>query len=126
MNAAVAAYRQSSIDTATPGQLVVMLYDGVLTALGKVEAALNPTGLDIDVAHKELTRCQSIVSELMGTLNMSAGPVASNLAMLYEYSHRQLVAANLAKRFDPADPVRQIFTDLRDAWAQIVAGWEGA
>jgi flagellar secretion chaperone FliS len=124
MNAAVAAYRQSSIDTATPGQLVVMLYDGVLSALAKVETALNPARLDIELAHKELTRCQAIITELMGTLDMSAGPVASNLAMLYEYSHRQLVSANLAKTFDPTDPVRRIFTDLRDAWAQIVASWE--
>ena len=125
MNAALAAYRQNSIDTATPGQLVVMLYDGVITALGKVETTLGGGSPDIELAHRELTRCQAIVSELMGTLDMSAGSVAANLSMLYEYSHRQLVAANLSKRFEPAEPVRRIFVDLRDAWAQILAGWEG-
>lgn len=125
MNAALAAYRQNSIDTATPGQLVVMLYDGVITALGKVQATLDGGAPDLELVHKELTRCQAIVSELMGTLDMSAGSVAANLSMLYEYSHRQLVAANLAKRFEPAEPVKRIFVDLRDAWAQIVAGWEG-
>lgn len=124
MNAALAAYRQSSVDTATPGQLVVMLYEGVLIALDKVESSLDASGLDLELAHKELTRCQAIVGELLQTLDPSVRPMASNLAGLYEFCHRQLVASNLSKSFEPAEPVRRIFSELRDAWASAVTGWE--
>jgi flagellar protein FliS len=118
MNASLIAYRQSSIETATPGQLVVMLYEGLLTALDKAGTALQRPG-DVEEAHSEFTRAQAIVMELASTLNMSAGPVAHNLAAIYEYCHSQLVKANISKSIEPAEPVRTIFADLRDAWVQI-------
>lgn len=124
MNAALDAYRQSSVDTATPAQLVVMLYDGVLTAIDKVETALDQSRPEFELAHRELTRAQAIVLELLQTLDMSVGPVATNLAALYEFCHRQLVRSNVEKQFEPAEPVRAIFRDLRDAWASLSGGGE--
>lgn len=118
MNSGLMAYRQNSVETATPGQLVVMMYDGVLTALDKAEGALLDRP-DIELCHKEFTRAQAIIMELLATLDMSAGNVAHSLASLYEYSHNQLVKANVGKSFGPAKPVRDIFADLRDAWVQV-------
>lgn len=125
MSAALAAYRRNSIDTATPGGLVVMLYDGLLTALDRAEAALDLRRPDIEAAHRELTRSQDIVLELLQSLDRSAGPIVGSLAGLYEYCHHQLVEANLLKDIAPALPVRSIFTDLRGAWASIVEGSPG-
>ena len=116
--AALSAYQQNSIDTASPARLIVMLYDGVVTALDKTAAALS-TPIDIELAHKELTRCQDIVLELMQALNHDAGDMAVRLATIYEYCHHQLVQANAAKDFSHAQPVRDIFADLRDAWTEI-------
>ena len=116
--AALSAYRQNSVDTASPGRLIVMLYEGVVTALDKTEAALS-TPVDVEVAHKELTRCQDIVLELMQALNHDAGEMAVRLATLYEYCHHQLVQANATKDMTHAEPVRAIFADLRDAWTEI-------
>ena len=116
--AALSAYRQNSIDTASPGRLIVMLYEGVVTALDKTEAALSMP-VDVEVAHKELTRCQDIVLELMQALNHDAGEMAVRLATLYEYCHHQLVQANATKDMTHAEPVRAIFADLRDAWTEI-------
>jgi flagellar secretion chaperone FliS len=118
MNSGLMAYRQNSVETATPGQLVVMLYNGVLTALDKAEAALEGRP-DIELAHEEFTRAQAIIMELLATLDMSAGAVAHSLASLYEYSHTQLVKANVNKKFSHAEPVHTIFADLRDAWVEI-------
>lgn len=119
MNAALAAYAQNSIDTASQGQLIVMLYDGLLAALAKSERALDASPLDIETAHGELTRAQAIIAELLGSLNPEAGDVSRSLGSLYEYCHRQLVEANVTKNFSPAEPVRSIFLDLRGAWATI-------
>lgn len=122
MESAFAVYRQNSIETASPGQLVVMLYDGLLTALDKSERAIDMTPTDISVAHKELTRCQDIVLELMQSLNANAGEIAANLATTYEYCHHQLVQANTSKDFSHAEPVREVFKELREAWVAIVEG----
>lgn len=119
MNAALAAYQRNSVDTATRQQLVTMLYDGLLTALDRAEATLDSPRPDIELAHRELTRSQDIVMELMSSLNAGAGPIATSLASLYEYCHRQLVEANVMKDFGPAQPVRSIFVDLRGAWVAI-------
>lgn len=116
--AALSAYRQNSVDTASPARLIVMLYEGVVTALDKSAAALVGP-VDIELAHKELTRCQDIVLELMQALNHDAGEMAVRLATLYEYCHHQLVRANATKDFTHAQPVREIFADLRDAWTEI-------
>jgi flagellar protein FliS len=118
MNSALAAYTQNSVDTASQGRLIVMLYDGLLTALDRSEHALAGP-VDIGVAHRELTRGQAIIEELIGALDPAAGDVARSLASLYEYCHHQLVMANVAKEFGPAEPVRSIFQDLRGAWATI-------
>ena len=118
MNTALAAYTQNSVDTASQGQLIVMLYDGLLTALDKSERALAEP-IDIGIAHHELTRAQAIVEELIGALNPAGGDVARSLASVYEYCHHQLVMANVGKVFGPAEPVRSIFEDLRGAWATI-------
>lgn len=122
MSAALAAYRRNSIDTASPGGLVVMLYDRLLTALDRAEAALGLPRPDIESAHREFTRSQDIVLELLSSLDRSAGPIVGSLARLYEYCHHQLVEANLLKDIGPALPVRSIFSDLRGAWASIVEG----
>ena len=116
--AALSAYQQNSIDTASPARLIVMLYDGVVTALDKTAAALTAP-VDIELAHGELTRCQDIVIELMQALNHDAGEMAVRLATLYEYCHHQLVQANASKDFARAQPVRDIFADLRGAWTEI-------
>lgn len=116
--AALSAYRQNSIDTASPARLIVMLYEGVVTALDKTAVALTAP-VDIELAHKELTRCQDIVLELMAALNHDAGEMAVRLATIYEYCHHQLVQANAGKDFAHAQPVRDIFADLRDAWTEI-------
>ena len=116
--AALSAYQQNSIDTASPGRLIVMLYEGMVTALDKTEAALS-TPVDVELAHRELTRCQDIVLELMQALNHDAGEMAVRLATLYEYCHHQLVQANATKDYGHAEPVRDIFADLRDAWTEV-------
>ena len=117
--AALSAYSQNSIDTASPGRLIVMLYEGVVTALDKASNALVSTPKDIELAHTELTRCQDIVIELMQALNHDAGEMAIRLATLYEYCHHQLVQANASKDMSHAEPVKTIFADLRDAWTEI-------
>ena len=118
----VLAYQQNSVETAGPGHLVVMLYDGLLAAVDAATSAMTEEGWNVEVAHDRLTRAQEIVTELLGSLDPRGGSITSSLAELYEFCHHQLVEANLHKSPEPLNPVRAILTDLREAWATIVAG----
>lgn len=112
------AYRQQAVTTASPAQLVLMCYDGVLTALTRARQ-----GQDIETRNRELQRAQAILSELSATLDHErGGAIASSLAELYGYCTRQLVAANLRGEMALLDDVQEVVGGLRDAWQQACCG----
>ncbi|MCL6442188.1 MAG: flagellar export chaperone FliS [Alicyclobacillus sp.] len=119
MNMAYQAYRQTSIQTAAPDRLLIMLYDGLILALARAKTALE-TG-DLASAHQQLIKAQDIVREgLVGPLDMQYD-VAKSLANLYQYWHRRLVEANLNKQVDPVDEILAHARDFRETWIQVAA-----
>ncbi len=117
------AYQSQAVGTAGPLQLVLMLYDRALAAIARSEWALKNKELgSIELAHKELTRAQDIVTELMLSLDHDqGGEISSSLNAIYQFCLDQLTQANLSK--DPAALpfVAKSLTDLREAWAHIAA-----
>ena len=70
------AYRANSILTASPGPLVLMLFDGALKALATARTACDDPNQDprrFEVIHQQITKAQKIIAELQGTLNLEAG-----------------------------------------------------
>ena len=65
------AYRASAVLTASPGQLVVMLYDGARRFLHQAAVAMGER--DIPGAHNKLTRAEDIIRHLRNTLDMDQG-----------------------------------------------------
>ena len=118
------AYRQVATQTAPPGQLVLMLYDGAIRFL---ERAL--TGFDYtDPGERNLTinnnlnRAMDIVRELNVCLNTEAGgQLASTLRDLYSYMERRLLESNLKKHRTGVDEVVGQLKELRDAWFTMLA-----
>ena len=113
-----AAYKQSSILTATPGQLVVMLYDGCLRFLHQAAYAMREG--KVGEADARLTRAEAIIDELLNTLDLErGGVVASRLQGIYVFCIRHLLEARAER--DPAmiDKVAELLGELRDAWAQV-------
>jgi len=111
------AYRESAVLTATPEQLVVMLYDGANRFLVQSAAAMRhaQTGL----AGEKLRRAEAIIDELLATLDMSVGDVAERLQALYLFFKEHLMAARLKQ--DPAkvDEVARLMRELRSSWAAV-------
>ncbi|WP_433747770.1 flagellar export chaperone FliS [Paenibacillus amylolyticus] len=106
-------YKQSSVQTSTPGQLVIMLYDGAIrftkTGLEGIEAR------DYFKANVNLGKAQTIISELMSTLNQSY-PVAKTLFSLYEYMNYLLIQANIKKETKYGEEVLGYLQELRETW----------
>jgi flagellar biosynthetic protein FliS len=89
------AYRSQAVGTAGPLQLVLMLYDRALAAIARSEWALNNREPgSIELAHKELTRAQDIVTELMLSLDHDkGGEISSSLNAIYEFCLERLTQA---------------------------------
>ena len=115
-----AAYRQQSILTATPGQLVVMLYDGCLRFLHQAAHAMR--GGDMAETNARLIRAEAIIDELHATLDLEqGGVVASRLQGIYVFCNRHLLEARSAQEPEMIEKVSELLAELRDAWAQIAA-----
>jgi flagellar secretion chaperone FliS len=110
-------YTQHNVRTATPGQLVVMLYDGMIRFLQQAAAAMERG--EPGEAGLKMSRAQAIVTELRCTLDMTQGSISQNLAAVYDWATDEMTAARMSR--DPArlGPVIRGMTELRGAWAQI-------
>jgi flagellar protein FliS len=113
-------YRATKVETAGQVDLVVMLYQGAVRFTRVAIDALERN--DLKAAHTNLVRAQDIVVELLGSLNRDAGgQIAGQLASVYDYCFRRLVAANVQKDAAPAREVVGILRDLGTAWQEIAA-----
>jgi flagellar protein FliS len=114
------AYYQTQIQSQSPLELVVMLYDGALRFL---QMAADATRRNDLVAKREgMSRSLAIIGELQNTLNLrEGGEVALSLDRLYTYITGRLVDANAKKDPVPIDEAIRLLRPVRDAWAQIAA-----
>lgn len=109
-------YRQTSIVTASPEKLLLLLFDGAIMRVQQAAVALEEQ--DWEKAHGLLLRTQDIFSELENTLNPEAGEVASNLRALYAFYRREVVKANLEKNSEHLEPVMEFLRDYRQMWEE--------
>jgi flagellar secretion chaperone FliS len=114
------AYRQTQVQSRTPLELVVMLYDGALKSMTTASEAIERR--DIPARRDAISRALAIVSELQSTLNIAeGGQVAASLDELYGFANRRLLDAAMKNDAKPIDEVRRVFETLRDAWQTIAA-----
>lgn len=118
-------YQQTHVQSRSPLELVVMLYDGALRFVGEAQSALERK--DLTAKREAISRTLAIVSELQSTLNMEeGGDIARSLDALYAYASSRLLEANMQN--DPArlEELARLFGTLRDAWAEISTRTEAA
>lgn len=120
------SYRRIATQTAPPGQLILMLYDGAIRAL---EQALGGFGSDDPATanaaiHNGVQKAVEIVRELNCSLNMEqGGECAATLRRLYDYFERRLFESNLRKDRTGIEEVLRHLQTLRDAWATMLTQW---
>jgi len=111
------AYRENSIMTASPEQLVVMLYDGAGRFLRQAEGSmLEGSWLQ---ASEKLSRAEAIIDELLATLDMDAGEVADRLQSIYVFCKMRLIEARIERDAVRVDQVARLLCELREAWSQV-------
>jgi flagellar secretion chaperone FliS len=113
------AYRQNSVLSASPEQLVLMLYDGALRFLRQAAVAMREA--DVTNANGRLRRAEAILDELRVTLDPSAGELAERLDAIYVFCRQLLVQAQLEQDPSRIEAAVDLIGELRDAWAAICA-----
>jgi flagellar protein FliS len=114
-------YRATVAETASPVELVVMLYQGVIRFTERAIAAVERSDVVLD--HESFIRAQDIVAELASSLNLEdGGQVALSLLAIYDYSLRLLADANVRKVTHPAAEVAGIFRELLSSWKAVASG----
>jgi flagellar secretion chaperone FliS len=105
------AYRENSIMTASPEQLVVMLYDGAGRFLRQAEGSMiDGSWLQ---ASEKLSRAEAIIDELLATLDMDAGEVADRLQSIYVFCKTRLIEARIERLEALAAEEAQLVADER-------------
>jgi len=110
---------ESQLATATPHQLVAMLFDGFMEALAQGRGAMRQG----DPAAKGLAigRAVRIIEEgLRASLDMTGGGTLSqDLAELYTYVTMRLTLGNLRNDEEALAECQRLIQPLQDAWRSI-------
>lgn len=119
-----AAYREMEVLAATPGQLVVIVYDQLLVSLRRARLALD--GGTAELRGATLERCRAILTELLVTLDHDRGAgIARELSGLYTFFLAELVDVGTHRDARRLDRITAMVGELRDAFAQAAAETEG-
>ena len=117
------SYRQIATQTATPGQLVLMLYDGAIASLERAMTGFqqdDPLELNRTI-NNNILRAQAILGELNASLNMEVGgEFAATMRRLYNYFDSRLHDSNMAKNPEGIQEVLHRLGVLREAWAEML------
>jgi len=112
------AYATTQVQTASPVQVVVLLYDGTIQAMKLAQEGMQNN-------HREdkarfLGRALRVVSELSATLNMEqGGAVARDLRRIYEFVIHELTQANLLNQPERLDGPIRCLGVIREAWLEL-------
>jgi flagellar protein FliS len=118
-------YQTVAIQTASTGELVLLLYDGAIRFLAEATFAIEQRRLD--AASTSLFKAQEVVLELYAGLDYEqGGDLASNLSRLYIYMYETLLKANLKKDLEQIESVGKLLHELRAVWRIAVHGKSAA
>jgi flagellar protein FliS len=119
---AIASYRTNRVETASPLQLVVMLYQELLRRIELGARALE--GEVPTEATPHLHRAREILVELLASLQPEAGNErrVANLDRLYKWGAAELVAAGRDRDAARARKVAGALMPLLEGWSAILYG----
>ena len=121
-NMAAKAYGNNRIETATPAELTLMLYEGAVKFCNIAIVALEKK--DYEKTNANIQKCRNIIVELTSTLNMKY-PVAEDFKRMYDYIFALLVEANLKKDMELLNRALEELHDMRDVGKEVMKRAKG-
>ena len=112
-----AAYANNKISTASPADLVLMLYEGAIKFCNIAIAAIENN--DIEKAHKNIVKVQKIIQEFQIALDFRYA-TAKNFNDVYMYLLQRLTEANIKKDKEILEEVLKHLRTMRDTWKEVM------
>ncbi len=116
-------YREAAARSASPGQLVLMLFDGALRFMQSSLDGFLETDLirRHEAVHNNLQKTQAVLTELQATLNLEVGgEFGMTMYRLYDFMKDELRKANQTKDRSSIEVVIELLSPIRDAWSQML------
>jgi flagellar protein FliS len=112
-------YRTVQVTTSTPGERLLLVYDGLFRFLGEGATALEAK--DRARGCERIERSHALLAELAGSLDSKHAPeLCDNLEAIYLFCMGRLVRANLEQDAQLVREVIRVLTPLREAWVTAV------
>lgn len=113
-------YREMEVKTSSPARLILLLYNEAIKCLNEAKEKIGAK--DTKGGNDLLVKAQKIIRELMCSLNLEVGEIATRWYSLYEFIHYRLIQANLQKDVQIVEEALKLLKPLRDAWIKAVEG----
>ena len=114
---AAAAYQGTKVNTASPAELTLMLYEGAIKFCNKAIYAIENN--DIPARNLNFQKAQKIITQLRVTLDFKY-PVANDFDRVYDYINRRLVEANVKADTTIAEDALRYIREMRDTWKEVM------
>lgn len=122
-NSAISAYQrigvETSIESANPYKLILMLFEGAQEALNRAKMHMQLN--EIAEKGQMISKAIMIIDHgLKASLDMNAGgDLAIRLQALYDYMTHQLLVANIQNNVEKITEVNKLLFELYSAWKEI-------
>ncbi|MEO8874549.1 MAG: flagellar export chaperone FliS [Polyangiaceae bacterium] len=114
-------YKNVQVKTSSPGEVLVMLYDGLFRFLTEAKTCME-TGERTRAAER-ISRCHEIFQQLVLGLNHEIAPeLCENLQSLYLFCMGHIVQSNIQQQPEKLAEVMRVLQPLREAWTTVVRG----
>ncbi|WP_216830360.1 flagellar export chaperone FliS [Alkalihalobacterium elongatum] len=111
------AYKQNTANTASPGELTLMLYNGCLKFINRAKKAMEEN--NVEQRNENIARAEAIVRELMVTLK-TENEVGKNMLRMYDFIINRLIEANIKNDLDALNQAEDFVIQFRDTWKQVL------
>ena len=114
-------YLEASINSASPEELIIKVYDALLLFARQALDAMEARPNDIQSRHDLLRRAQRACALLMGSLRLDLdSDIPGNLFRIYEFWHHQLVAANMQNDPQKVRELLPMIAGMRETWVEAI------
>ena len=116
MNAAT-LYQGTKVNTASPAELTLMLYEGAIKFCNI--ALLGFETMDYEKVNNNIIKVQNIITEFRATLDFKYD-TAKDFDLIYEYINTLLIQANVKKDRESLEKALGQIREMRDLWKEIM------
>lgn len=117
VNKAYKTYQNNSVNTASGGELTLMLYNGCMKFIK--QAIKDVDAKNYESKNINIQKAQNIIRELLITLDPQV-ELSKQFQPLYEYMLTQLMTANMENDSEKLAEVLELVTSFRDTWKQVL------